>query len=55
MSQQLCLFTWAESKPSNVIDVTSALIRKAAIELAYQIPNRKGDGRVVAIEERRRA
>ncbi|CCE94925.1 hypothetical protein SFHH103_00425 [Sinorhizobium fredii HH103] len=55
MKQQLDLFTWADSKPSNVINVMPAIIRKAAMEAIYHIPNRKGDGRVVAIEERRRA
>ena len=52
---QLDLFAWADHKPSNVIDVMPALIRKAAMEAIYQIPNHKGDGRVVAIEERQRA
>lgn len=46
---QLDLFTWAESKPSNVIDVMPALIRKAALEAAYQIPKPKGQGKVIEI------
>ncbi|WP_168879988.1 hypothetical protein [Rhizobium sp. P28RR-XV] len=41
---QLSLFVWADAKPSNVIDVMPALIRKAAIETIYNIPRPKGGG-----------
>ncbi|THK34666.1 hypothetical protein EHS39_28805 [Ensifer sp. MPMI2T] len=56
MKGQLDLFAWAEQRPkAQVINIVPALCRKVAIEAIYKIPNRKGDGRVVAIEERRRA
>lgn len=49
MKNQLDLFTWAAAQPSNVIDLMPALIRKAALEAAYAIPARKGDGKVLTI------
>lgn len=52
---QLDLFTWADAKPSNVIDAMPRLIRKAAMELIYDIPNYKGDGQVAVFQERKRA
>lgn len=52
---QLDLFAWAEAKPSNVIDAMPHLIRKAAIEAIYNIPNRKGDGTVARFQERKMA
>jgi len=52
---QLDLFTWADAKPSNVIDAMPRLIRKAAMELIYGIPNKQGDGKVARLEERKRA
>ncbi len=48
---QLDLFTWADSKPCNLIDVMPALIRKAALEAAYQIPKPKGQGKVIVIRK----
>ncbi|CDZ60459.1 Hypothetical protein NGAL_HAMBI2605_10290 [Neorhizobium galegae bv. orientalis] len=42
--KQLDLFVWADTKPSNVIDVMPALIRKAAREAIYNIPRPKGGG-----------
>lgn len=47
---QLELFVWAETKPSNVIDALPALCRKAAIETIYNIPRPKGDGKVLTLE-----
>jgi len=44
---QLDLFTWADSKPSNVIDVLPALCRKAALEIMYQIPRPAGGGKLI--------
>lgn len=44
--KQLDLFDWAEAKPSNIIDAMPALIRKAALEAAYGIPNRAG-GKII--------
>lgn len=56
MTGQLDLFVWAEQRPkAQVINIVPALCRKVAIETIYQIPNRTGDGRVVALEERKRA
>lgn len=52
---QMDLFTWADSKASNVIDVMPYLIRKAAMEVIYCIPNKRGDGKVARLEERKRA
>lgn len=52
---QLDLFAWAEAKPSNVIDAMPHLIRKAAMEVIYNIPNRKGDGMVAHLQERKTA
>lgn len=52
---QMDLFSWAEAKPSNVIDAMPYLIRKAAREVIYGIPNRKGDGKVAVLEERKMA
>jgi hypothetical protein len=49
MKDQLDLFAWADARPSNVIDIVPALIRKAAIEAVYAIPARKGDGKIVTI------
>ncbi|MEY9531163.1 hypothetical protein [Sinorhizobium fredii] len=44
---QLDLFAWAESKPSNIIDIMPALIRKVALE---PIAAPKGEGKVVKLE-----
>jgi hypothetical protein len=52
MPRQLDLFEWADSRPSNVIDAMPALCRKAAMEVIYSIPNRKGDGRVIVLERK---
>ncbi|QIX20988.1 hypothetical protein FOB41_07510 [Agrobacterium pusense] len=46
-SGQLCLFAWADAKPSNVIYVMPALIRKAAMETIYNIPRPKGGGEAI--------
>ena len=51
MDTQLDLFAWAEAKPSNVIDLLPALIRKAAFETIYQVPRPTG-GMVVPMERR---
>jgi hypothetical protein len=48
--KQLDLFAWAEARPSNVIDAMPALIRKAAMEVIYNIPTPKNVGRVIRIE-----
>ncbi len=52
---QLDLFAWADAKPSNVIDAMPYLIRKAAMEVIYCIPNKRGDGKVARLEERKMA
>ena len=52
---QLDLFAWADTKPSNVIDAMPHLIRKAAMEVIYSIPNKQGDGKGSRLEERKRA
>lgn len=52
---QLDLFVWSETKPSNVIDAMPSLIHKAAQEVIYNIPNRRGDGRVINLSARRAA
>jgi len=52
---QLDLFAWADTKPSNIIDAMPYLIRKAAMEVIYSIPNKQGDGKVARLEERKRA
>jgi len=48
--KQLDLFTWADTRPSNVIDAMPALIRKAAMEVIYNIPTPRDVGRVIPIE-----
>ncbi len=42
--KQMDLFDWAESRPSNVINIMPALIHKAAMEVIYKIPRPKGGG-----------
>lgn len=42
MKGQLDLFSWADARPSNIIDAVPALIRKAAREVAYTIPSQAG-------------
>ena len=42
-TNQLCLFAWADAKPSNVIDAQEALWRKAAMQVIYP-PRRPIDG-----------
>jgi len=49
---QLDLFAWVETKPSNVIDAMPRLIHRAALEVIYNIPNRRGDGRVIELSAR---
>lgn len=47
---QLELFVWANSKPSNVIDASEALWRKAAMEVIYP-PRRPAEaGKVIVLE-----
>ena len=51
---QADLFAWADSQPASrpsakIIDVMPALISKAAREIVYRIPNRKGDGKVIPL------
>ncbi len=46
---QLDLFTWADARPTNVINAVPALIRKAAMETVYQIPRPSGEGKVIQI------
>ena len=46
MKEQLDLFVWADTKPSNVIDLMPALIRKAAFETMYSVPRPKGHDNV---------
>jgi hypothetical protein len=48
--EQLDLFRWADSCPPNVIDAMPALIRKAAMETIYQIPQPKPGGKVVFLD-----
>jgi hypothetical protein len=50
-AQLLDLYRWPLGRPSNVVDAMPALIRKAAMETAYQIPRPKGDA--VVTEMRR--
>ncbi|MBX9455874.1 MAG: hypothetical protein KL863_07515 [Rhizobium sp.] len=46
---QLDLFDWATSRPTaKVIDAMPALIRKAAMEVVYQIPNKSG-GKIIPL------
>lgn len=52
---QLDLFSWAKTKPSNVIDAMPRLIHKASLEVIYNIPNRRGDGHVIELSARRAA
>ena len=49
-ADQLDLFAWAESKPSNIIDAIPALCRKAAFEVVYRIPKPKDCGEIVAAQ-----
>lgn len=51
MNGQLDLFAWADARPSNVVDLMPALIRRAAMETMYAIPRPTG-GKVVAIERK---
>lgn len=44
---QLDLFVWGGSRPSNIIDAMPALIRKAAMETIYAIPRPKGEGKLI--------
>lgn len=51
MMEQLDLFTWAEQRPSAVvIDMLPALCRKAALEVIYKIPPRKGEGQPIPLK-----
>ena len=46
---QLDLFDWANSRPTaKILDAMPALIRKAAREVIYNIPNRSGGKIIVA-------
>lgn len=45
--KQLELFTWADNKPSNVIDAIPALCKKAALETIYRIPRPVGGGKLI--------
>jgi len=49
---QLDLFAWADSKPSNVVDVMPALIRKAALETIYNIPRPQGGGDPIPLKRK---
>ncbi|WP_378944421.1 hypothetical protein [Mesorhizobium sp. ANAO-SY3R2] len=49
---QFDLFAWADSKPSNIVDVMPALIRKAALETMYDIPRPKGEAKIVTLTRR---
>lgn len=51
-SRQGDLFEWAKTRPTaKIIDAMPALIGKAARELVYRIPNKKG-GKVIPIGRR---
>lgn len=46
---QMDLFVWAETKPSNVIDALPAILRRIRIEQAYRIPKKRGEGKLIEV------
>ncbi len=48
--KQLNLFEWADERPSNVIDIIPALIRRYSIEAVYRIPRPQVEAQVIRLE-----
>lgn len=49
--QQLDLFSWADAKPSNVVSVVPAIIRRVGLEVVYGIPRPQGGAKIILLSE----